>query len=76
MTSAARPEVPLHATGLSSSSYEGLRLAQPVTTIASVPSAALRASAPAVLQSFLNYFPLPNGAAQANQLGAYAASYD
>ncbi len=42
-------------------SYEGLRLTvpQPVNAY-SVPSAALRQQAPAVLQPFLNVFPLPN----------------
>ena len=43
-------------------SYEGLRLVQPtVLTDQVVPTAAYRQSAPAVLQSLLNAFPLPNG---------------
>ena len=43
-------------------SYEGLRLTSPQpASISFVPDAALRASAPAALQSVLNAFPLPNG---------------
>jgi hypothetical protein len=44
-------------------SYEGLRLDQPTAaTIQYVPSLQLRTSAPTVLQSILNAFPLPTGA--------------
>jgi hypothetical protein len=42
------------------SSYEGLRLSQPVVTITEVPSLALREGSPAALRPFLNAFPLPN----------------
>ncbi len=42
------------------SSYEGLRLSQPVVNISEVPSRALRQSSPAALRPFLNAFPLPN----------------
>jgi hypothetical protein len=42
-------------------SYEGLRLRQPVTINTTVPSAAFRQSAPALMQPYLNAFPVPNG---------------
>ena len=42
------------------SSYEGLRLNQPVVTITEVPSLALRQQSAAALRPFLNAFPLPN----------------
>jgi hypothetical protein len=42
-------------------SYEGLRLIQPqAASISNVPTAALRSSTPAPLQTVLNAFPLPN----------------
>lgn len=43
-------------------SYEGLRLLQPRSVLTRVPSIALRQSAPAAMQPYLNAFPLPNGA--------------
>lgn len=43
-------------------SYEGLRLAIPQTTFTSVPDVTSRNSAPAVVQPYLNAYPLPNGA--------------
>ena len=43
-------------------SYEGLRLRLPQTAVLQVPSLSLRQQAPAVLQPFLNAFPLPTGA--------------
>jgi hypothetical protein len=42
-------------------SYESLRLRLPQTVISDVPSLALRQSAPAGFQPYLNAFPLPNG---------------
>lgn len=43
-------------------SYEGARLGQPVAAFVSyVPDLAMRQSAPAVLQSVLNAYPIPNG---------------
>jgi Carboxypeptidase regulatory-like domain len=42
------------------SSYEGLRLSQPVVTITEVPSLELRQQSPAALRPFLNAFPVPN----------------
>lgn len=42
-------------------SYEGLRLKQPLTWESTVPSLAVRASAPAPVQPVLNAFPAPNG---------------
>jgi hypothetical protein len=43
-------------------SYEGQRLRLPQTTITTVPDVTARQSAPAVIQPFLNAYPLPNGA--------------
>ena len=42
-------------------SYEGLRVKQPLTWESTVPSLAVRASAPAPVQPVLNAFPAPNG---------------
>ena len=42
-------------------SYEGLRLRQPSTIVTTVPSMAFRQSAPALMQPYLNAFPIPNG---------------
>jgi hypothetical protein len=44
-------------------SYEGLRLRQPVTVSSYVPSLAVRQSAPASIQPFLNAFPQPTSPA-------------
>ncbi len=57
-------------------SYEGLRLRSPqpgVTT--QVPSASLRAQAPAVLQPILNSFPLANGEDLGNGLAMFTSGY-
>ena len=47
-------------------SYEGQRVDLPVTLSGTVPSAAIRAAAPAAIQPFLAAFPLPTGAALAD----------
>ena len=52
-------------------SYEGTRLLEPDTAVASVPDMATRASASASIQPFLNAFPIPNGP----ELGSGAAQY-
>jgi hypothetical protein len=44
-------------------SYEGLRLLQPQTSVVTVPSEVIRASAVPTASAVLNSFPLPNGAA-------------
>jgi len=57
-------------------SYEGMRLRSPqAATTTEVPSLAVRQSAPAVLQPFLNAFPLPNGAVAPNGNAYFTASY-
>ena len=56
-------------------SYEGLRLTQPTTVNGLVPSVALRQSAPAGLQLWLNAFPLPTGTTVTNGLSPYVASF-
>ena len=59
-------------------SYEGLRLVLPTAAATyTVPDSGLRTSAPAVLQPFLNEFPIANGAdkgdGKANFVGGYSA---
>lgn len=49
-------------------SYEGLRLRQPKTGQADVPTIAARNSAPAVIAPFLNAYPLPTGTDEGNGL--------
>src|SRR5215472_4266288 len=56
-------------------SYEGLRLAQPVTATTVVPSLAVRQQAVAVMQPFLNAFPQPNGPNLASGFAQLSASY-
>ncbi|MDE1178185.1 MAG: TonB-dependent receptor [Edaphobacter sp.] len=57
-------------------SYEGLRLTSPQSsTLYNVPSNALRTSAPAALQPFLNAFPVPNGADLGNGLANFTSGY-
>lgn len=56
-------------------SYEGLRLKEPQTKVASVPTLAVRQSAAAELQPLINAFPLPTGADRGNGLQEFVASY-
>jgi hypothetical protein len=53
------------------SSYEGLRLLEPDTAVASVPDLTIRKTAPASLRPFLKAFPIPNGP----ELGSDAAQF-
>ena len=55
-------------------SYEGMRLRQPVVGITDVPSLLARSAAPAVLQPFLDAFPVPNGPARPDGFAEFAAS--
>ena len=55
-------------------SYEGLRLRKPNNGTFSVPSLALRSSAPANLQPFLNMFPLPTAGSVENADGSSTGS--
>src|SRR5207248_2987152 len=52
-------------------SYEGMRLQQPFSWRASVPSSAIRGDAPAWIRPLLNLFPNPNG----QDLGAGLAEW-
>src|SRR5579883_1605496 len=54
-------------------SYEDLRLTAPYTAIADVPDMGTRAAAPAVLQPFLNAYPIPNGGELTNGAALYHA---
>jgi hypothetical protein len=56
-------------------SYEGLRLGQPVTATAAVPTLAARQEAAPVVQPFFNAFPLPNGPVIGPGLANFSASY-
>jgi len=57
-------------------SYEGLRLTAPhAATPNYVPDAALRATAPAALQSALNAFPVANGPDLGNGIAEYIGSW-
>src|SRR5207247_2596400 len=56
-------------------SYEGLRLRPPQAKLTDVPSLALRAAAPAVVQPLLNAFPIPNGRELANGFAQFNAVY-
>jgi hypothetical protein len=55
-------------------SYEGLRLRQPVTLQGVVPDQTARTTAPAVLQPFLNAYPMPNAPELTDNLAGYNAS--
>jgi Ca-activated chloride channel homolog len=57
------------------SSYEGLRLRQPVVALTDVPSLASRSSAPANLQPLLNLYPLPNRADRGDGFAEFASSF-
>jgi Carboxypeptidase regulatory-like domain/TonB dependent receptor len=56
-------------------SYEGLRLALPQTAETDVPDIASRQSAVAVMQPYLNAFPLPNGPELGNGMAPFDASF-
>ena len=57
------------------STYEGLRLRQPMTAISEVPSLAARQAAPTDMQPFLDAFPIPSGAAGSDGFAEFAASF-
>jgi Carboxypeptidase regulatory-like domain/TonB dependent receptor len=56
-------------------SYEGLRLRQPSVGTISVPTAAYRATLPAVIQPLIAGLPLPNGPATTAGYATFSASY-
>ncbi|MEP7365104.1 MAG: carboxypeptidase regulatory-like domain-containing protein [Acidobacteriota bacterium] len=56
-------------------SYEGLRLVEPETNIATVPSMTTRERAPAALRPYLNAFPIPNGGELTNGAALFSAVY-
>jgi hypothetical protein len=56
-------------------SYEGLRLRQPATQETAVPDAASRQQAPAVMQPYLNAFPVQNGPELGAGLAQFNGSY-
>lgn len=57
------------------SSYEGLRLRQPMTAITDVPSLAARQAAPVGMRPFLEAFPIPNRVARPDGFAEFAASF-
>lgn len=56
-------------------SYEGLRLRQPVTSIATVPSIQARQLVAQVVKPFFDAFPIPNLPVVGDGLAQFAASY-
>ena len=56
-------------------SYEGLRLAQPLTRQTVVPDDVARQQAPAAMQPYLKAYPSANGAALGNGRAQFNASY-
>ncbi len=56
-------------------SFEGLRLRQPQFAITEVPSPSSRLAAPALIRSFLNAFPIPNGPETGAGLAEFSAGY-
>ena len=56
-------------------SYEGQRLVQPQFAVTPVPSEAVRQSAPAAVQPFLNAFPVPNGPGLGNDQAQFSGGY-
>ena len=56
-------------------SFEGLRLLQPQFAITEVPSLPSRLAAPALIRSFLNAFPIPNGPETGDGLAEFSAGY-
>ncbi|MGH9931591.1 MAG: hypothetical protein ACREA9_20480, partial [Pyrinomonadaceae bacterium] len=57
------------------SSYEGLRLRQPVVALTDVPALTARSSAPANTQPLLNLYPSPNGAERPDGFAEFASSF-
>ncbi|MEA2205662.1 MAG: Ca-activated chloride channel [Blastocatellia bacterium] len=57
------------------SSYEGLRLHQPVVALTDVPSVAARLTAPASVWPLLNLYPLPTGPARPDGFAEFASSF-
>jgi len=62
------------------SSYEGLRLRQPLVGVTDVPSLSMRRTAPTSIQPYLNAFPIPNGPDRVvngvpNGLAEFSASF-
>jgi hypothetical protein len=56
-------------------SYEGLRLRQPATQETAVPDNASRQQAPAMMQPFLNAYPVQNGRELGSGLAQFNGSY-
>ena len=56
-------------------SYEGLRLRQPVVALSDVPSLNARQAAPLNTQPLLNLFPLPNRADRPDGFAEFASSF-
>jgi Carboxypeptidase regulatory-like domain len=56
-------------------SFEGLRLRQPQFATTEVPSLSSRLAAPALIRSFLNAFPIPNGPETGAGLAEFSAGY-
>jgi hypothetical protein len=56
-------------------SYEALRLQQPVASVANVPTVAIRQQALPFVRPYLNALPLPNGRDFGNGLGEFTAAY-
>lgn len=56
-------------------SYEGLRLQQPVTSVVTLPTVATRTQAGLALKPYLDPLPLPNGVDFGNGTAQFAASY-
>jgi Ca-activated chloride channel family protein len=57
------------------SSYEGVRLHQPVVALTDVPSVAARLTAPASAWPLLNLYPLPTGPARPDGFAEFASSF-
>ena len=57
-------------------SYEGLRLRLPLVGLTDVPSLAARQSAPSEIRTFLNAYPIPNGAENTStKLAKFSSSF-
>lgn len=56
-------------------SYEGMRLRQPMVGITDVPSLSSRAGASNAMRPFLEAFPVPNGVARPDGFAEFAASF-
>jgi Ca-activated chloride channel family protein len=57
------------------SSYEGVRLHQPVVALTDVPSVAARLTSPASVWPLLNLYPLPTGFARPDGFAEFASSF-